>query len=66
LGAQTGGFGFTISWATNLPVVVQACGNLASPAWSPVATNLLVGGTSRFTDPQWTNYPSRFYRLRSP
>ena len=24
------------------------------------------GGMSYFSDPQWTNYPSRFYRLRSP
>jgi hypothetical protein len=23
-------------------------------------------GTSPFTDPNWTNYPSRFYRVRSP
>jgi len=22
--------------------------------------------TSYFSDPQWTNYPARFYRLRSP
>ena len=22
-------------------------------------------GTSYFSDPQWTNYPQRFYRLRS-
>ena len=65
-GVQTNGFGFIISWATNIPVVVEACTNLANPIWSPVSTNTLTGGSSYFSDPQWTNYPARFYRLRSP
>ena len=65
-GVQTNGFGFIISWATNIPVVVEACTNLANPAWSPVGTNTLTDGSSYFSDPQWTNYPARFYRLRSP
>jgi hypothetical protein len=65
-GVQSGGFGFTISWATNTSVVVQAATNLANPVWIPVSTNTLTGGTSYFSDPQWTNYPARFYRLRSP
>jgi hypothetical protein len=25
----------------------------------------LTGGSSYFSDPDWTNYPGRFYRLRS-
>jgi len=65
-GMQTNGFGFTISWATNIPVVVEACTNLANPLWSPVGTNTLTDGSSYFSDPQWTNYPARLYRLRSP
>ncbi len=65
-GVQANGFGFIISWATNIPVVVEACTNLATPVWSPVGTNTLTGGSSYFSDPQWTNYPARFYRLRSP
>ncbi|MGD0261859.1 MAG: leucine-rich repeat domain-containing protein [Verrucomicrobiota bacterium] len=65
-GVQPGGFGFTIAWATNTSVVVEACTNLANPAWIPVSTNTLIGGTNYFSDPQWTNYPARFYRLRSP
>jgi len=65
-GVQANGFGFIISWATNRPVVVEACTNLASPTWSPVATKTLIGGSSYFSDPQWTNYPARFYRIRSP
>jgi hypothetical protein len=65
-GVQTNAFGFIISWATNVPVVVEAATNLANPAWIPVGTNTLIDGSSYFSDPQWTNYPSRFYRLRSP
>ena len=65
-GVQSNGFGFIISWATNIPVVVEACTNLAYPSWSLVATNILTGGSSYFSDLEWTNYPTRLYRLRSP
>jgi hypothetical protein len=65
-GVKTNQFGFTISWATNIPVVVEACTDLANSVWDPMATNMLTGGTSYFSDPQWTNFPGRFYRLRSP
>jgi len=65
-GVQTNQFGFVISWATNASVVVEACTDLALPDWSPVGTNTLVEGWSYFSDPEWTNYASRFYRLRSP
>jgi hypothetical protein len=40
--------------------------DLANPAWTPVGTNTLTGGSSYFCDSQWTNCPNRFYRLRSP
>ena len=66
LGATTNGFGFTISWATNAPVVVEACTNLANPVWLPLATNTLTSGTNYFNDSQWTNSTARFYRLHSP
>jgi hypothetical protein len=65
-GVQTNQFGFIISWATNISVVVEACTNLANPIWTPLQTNTLTGGSSYFSDPDWTNYPGRFYRLRSP
>jgi len=65
-GVQTNGFGFIISWATNISVVVEACTDISNPIWQPVSTNTLASGASYFSDPQWTNYPGRFYRLRSP
>jgi len=65
-GVRTNGFGFNITGSSNLVIVVEACTNLADSLWSPVGTNTLIGGSSYFSDPQWTNYPGRFYRLRSP
>ena len=65
-GVQTNNFGFTISWATNAAVVVEACDNLANPVWSPVATNTLTNGVSFFSEPVQTNIASDYYRIRTP
>jgi len=65
-GVRTNGFSFIISWATNTAVVVEAYTDFTYGNWSSVATNLLSGGWSDFTDLQWTNYRSRFYRVRRP
>ena len=65
-GATAKGFGFLISWATNASVVVEAGTDLANPVWFPVSTNTLSSGTSQFSDAQWTDHPTRFYRLRTP
>jgi hypothetical protein len=46
--------------------VVDACTNLSNPEWQPMKTNTLTTGSAYFSDPQWTNYPNRYYRLRSP
>jgi hypothetical protein len=59
-------FGFNITGSSNLMIVVEACANLANPVWTPLETNTLTGGVSDVADPQWTNYPERFYRFRSP
>jgi hypothetical protein len=66
-GVRTNQFGFTISGTSNLVVVVvEASTNLANPTWIPLATNTLTAGSAYFSDPQWTDYPSRLYRLRWP
>lgn len=65
-GVQNHQFGFTISWATNANVIVQACTNLSNPIWIPVITNSLSTGTNYFSDPSWMNYPGRFYRISGP
>ena len=65
-GVRTNRFGFTINWASGMTVVVEASTNLANPTWIPLATNTLTGASAYFSDPQWTNYATRFYRLRWP
>jgi hypothetical protein len=70
-GVQANQFGFNITGNYNLVVVVKAASDLANPVWSPVSTNTLdtsvgTNGTSYFSDPQWANYPARFYRLCLP
>ncbi len=66
LGIKNNQFGFNITGTSNLTIVVEACTNLVNPSWTAVGTNTLVGGSSYFSDPQWTNYSAHFYRLRSP
>jgi hypothetical protein len=56
---------FSVNWASGKSVVVEASPTPINPAWTPVTTNTLSGGSFYFSDPQWTNYPQRFYRLRS-
>ena len=65
-GVRTNRFGFTITGTPNIPLVVEACTNLASPVWISLQSCNLTNGSLYFSDPQWTNYPSRLYRLRSP
>jgi len=64
-GVKSNQFGFNLTWADGLSVVIEASPSLSNPMWSSVVTNTLSGGTFYFTDPQWTKYPSRFYRVRS-
>ena len=63
---RTNQFGFNITGSSNLVVVIQATTSLANPTWSPLQTNTLNGSPLYFSDPQWTNYPSRFYRVTWP
>jgi hypothetical protein len=66
VGVRANQFGFNITGSSNLVVVVQASTNLANPTWYPLQTNTLNGASLYFSDPQWTNFASRFYRLTSP
>ena len=65
-GVRTNQFGFTVFGDSNLVIVVEVCTNLINPTWSAVTTKTLTGGSSYFSDPQWTNRPAGFYRFRSP
>jgi hypothetical protein len=65
-GVRTNRFGFDITWASGQVIVVEACTDLANAIWSPLQTNTLSSDSFYFSDSQWTNYPRRFYRVRSP
>ena len=66
LGLRDGLFGFTLSGATGMMVVVEAADDLVEPVWTPVSTQSLVNGVADFEDPDTSQRPSRFYRLRMP
>ncbi len=63
---RTNQFSFYVDWASGQSVVVEGCTNLSRPMWSPLQTNMLTSSSWFFSDPQWTNYSSRFYRARLP
>jgi hypothetical protein len=67
LGVSNNQFGFTITNGsiTNIPIVVEACTNLASPVWIPLQA-LTLSNSFYFSDPDWTNYPARYYGLSFP
>jgi BspA type Leucine rich repeat region (6 copies) len=65
-GVGANGFGFNITGTTNIPLVVEATTNLAGAPWTVLQSCTLTNGSVYFSDPDWTNYPSRFYRIRSP
>jgi hypothetical protein len=64
--AQTNQLGFTITGTTGIPIVVEASTDLAGGNWTALETCTLTNGSIYFSDSQWTNYPARFYRIRSP
>jgi hypothetical protein len=65
-GVLSNQFGFTITGTTNIPIVVEASSTLQRGSWTPLQTCTLTNGSIYFSDLQWTNYPARFYRIRSP
>jgi hypothetical protein len=65
-GVSPNGFGFTITASNDITIVVEVCTSLINPTWLAVGTKSLVGGTFYFSDPEWANWPHRFYRVRSP
>jgi hypothetical protein len=65
-GTSSDGLNLTITGTTNIPILLEATTKLTSPVWVPLLTNHLSGGSLSFADAQWTNYPTRFCRVRSP
>jgi hypothetical protein len=69
-GLKSNQFGFDV-FGANWSFAVDAATNLNDPVWTALATNTIANGgvtngVSYFSDSQWSDYPARFYRLRSP
>jgi hypothetical protein len=66
IGVRSNRFGFNIAGTADIPLVVEASTNVAAQSWVPLQSCTLTNGLVYFSDPQWTNFPGRFYRIRSP
>ena len=64
-GVQANRFGFNVTGTAGIPILVEACTG-PYEVWLPLQNGTLTNGSINFSDPQWTNYPSRLYRIRSP
>ena len=67
IGLSGGLFAFTIVGGTNMPLVVEACTNLAEDGWATLASAKTdSAGSYAFSDPTSTNKPTCFYRVTWP
>jgi len=65
-GVRLKGFGFNIAGTADIPLVIEGSTDLAARSWVPLQSCTLTNGLIYFSDLQWTNFPSRSYRIRSP
>jgi hypothetical protein len=65
-GVRLNTFGFNIKGTADIPLMIEASTDVAGRSWIPLHSCTLTNGLIYFNDPQWTNYPIRFYRIRSP
>ena len=63
---SNGQFGFNITGTANIPIVVEACTNLANPVWTPLQSMTLTNGLVYFSDSTWTSFPVRYYGIGFP
>ena len=57
-----GGLQMTVANAPGQSEIIQAATNLVAPNWLPIYTNPNPSGTFVFTNFDYTNFPTRFYR----
>lgn len=65
-GVQSNNFTFNITGLRGAPFVLEVCPDLFSDTWTPLLTSNLTELVYTFSDSQWTNYPTRYYRVHSP
>lgn len=65
-GVRSNLFGFNLNVPSGRVTVIDACTNLIDPVWVPLITNTPRGEQYLFTDPRWSNFIDRYYRIRFP
>jgi len=65
-GVVTGEFGFNIAGHDSELVKIETCTNLVAGVWSQITTTNLTAGSVYFSDPDWINHDSMYYRLSMP
>jgi uncharacterized repeat protein (TIGR03803 family) len=65
-GIQTNAFGFDFTGISNQTAIIECSRSLFHPVWLPLQTNLLIGAPLYFSDTNFSQSPSAFYRIRSP
>ena len=65
-GIQTNAFGFDFTGISNQTAIIECSTSLFQPVWLPLQTNLLIGAPLYFSDTNFSQSPSAFYRIRSP
>jgi hypothetical protein len=65
-GIRSTGFGLPITGTPDIPIVLEGTTDLSGPTWVPLLSCTLTNGSLELRDPDWTVYPNRFYRIRSP
>ncbi len=64
-GVRNNQFGFNITGTSNIPIVVEACTNLASQVWTPLQSLTLTNGSYYFSEPFQPVSAGRYYRISS-
>lgn len=64
-GIRANRFGFTVTGTASIPIVIDASTSLGGP-WTSLQSCNLTNGSIYFSDADWTNHPTRLYRIRSP
>jgi hypothetical protein len=65
-GPRPGGFGLPITGTPDIPILLEATMPLSDGTWVPLQSCTLTNGSIHLSDPEWRNFPARFYRIRSP
>lgn len=64
MGVNDGMFGFNVNWVPGEQWVIDACTDLNNPGWEEIYWSAFSGNSTNFSDPEWSNFPSRYYRIR--